>query len=235
MATENKKILHIESDISAIDDKQLAYEPTNDADLGFQMWGGKDGGSNVTKWLAKDKNARVLNLEATGNLTVGGNATITGTITADNFNFFNLYAETNTTALGTDSSILALTLGGSDYPEMNVDTRKSWKVCLTAQSIGSSNVGVFKRWEGNISFITGNDGGGVAFNKLTFGSLLPVTGSSVDSTVTLTDPVFAYSGSVEPYEIQITVEHENVTTIKTVDIEWTMEIQELSGVAKGWS
>lgn len=69
MATENVKILHIEDLISAISNTQIAIEPANDSDLGFRMWGGKDGAGTVTKWLAKDQDAFIKALRLTGSAT----------------------------------------------------------------------------------------------------------------------------------------------------------------------
>jgi hypothetical protein len=65
MALEEKRIFHIEDDISSILNTQLAVEDIADSDLGFKMWGGKDGDGNVTKFLAKNKPARVTTLDIT--------------------------------------------------------------------------------------------------------------------------------------------------------------------------
>lgn len=59
---EQIELLRIESEISAIGNKQLAVEPGADADLGFRMWGGKDAHGGTTKFLGKDKPARVKSL-----------------------------------------------------------------------------------------------------------------------------------------------------------------------------
>jgi len=56
----------VQSALSALLPKQMGVESVADADLSFQMWGGKDDNGNVTKWLAKDKAARL------DSLTVGG-------------------------------------------------------------------------------------------------------------------------------------------------------------------
>lgn len=59
MATTTKRIQRIQGPISALNAGQIGVENTADADLGFKMHGGKDGDGAVTKWLAKDKPARV--------------------------------------------------------------------------------------------------------------------------------------------------------------------------------
>lgn len=59
MATTPKRIQRIQGPISALNAGQIGVEDTVDADLGFRMHGGKDGAGGVTKWLAKDKPARV--------------------------------------------------------------------------------------------------------------------------------------------------------------------------------
>ena len=72
MAPRNEGILHIfDKLISAINSTQLAVEPTDDTDLGFRMWGGKDSAGNITKWLAKDKAARVATLTVQDLASVG--------------------------------------------------------------------------------------------------------------------------------------------------------------------
>lgn len=53
----------IEALISSIGALQMAIEPSNDVDLGFKMWGGKDSAGTPTKFLAKDKNARVNSMK----------------------------------------------------------------------------------------------------------------------------------------------------------------------------
>ena len=148
---------------------------------------------------------------------------------------FKLYGQTSTTSLGDDSDIMSFTLGDTDYPEIELDTIKSWGMKLTARTIGSSNVGVFKRWQGDWSFIIGNLGDGTANNRLSYGEINPVTGDNIDDNVTVENPVISISGSAAPYTIQVFVEHENITSAKVVDIEWVLEIKELTGVAKGWS
>ena len=71
MALVNKRIFRISDDISAINPQQIAVEPTPDPDLGFKMYGGKDDSGVVTKWLAKDRSARLTDLQLTGPETTG--------------------------------------------------------------------------------------------------------------------------------------------------------------------
>lgn len=54
---------------------EICNETVSDTDLSFKMWGGKDDSGNVTRWLAKDKKARVTDLtvsgQVVGNLGIG--------------------------------------------------------------------------------------------------------------------------------------------------------------------
>lgn len=68
---EEIKILHIEALLSAIDDMQIACEPTVDTDLGFRMWGGVDAYGNITRWLAKGEDAIINELVLNGPTTTG--------------------------------------------------------------------------------------------------------------------------------------------------------------------
>lgn len=71
MADQEIELSRIVAEITSIGITQLAVEPSPDADLGFRMWGGKDGSGGVTKWLAKDKAARVASMNLQ-NLVGGG-------------------------------------------------------------------------------------------------------------------------------------------------------------------
>ena len=63
MALKNESILHISTVLAAaLGNTQLGVEPTPDTDLNFRMWVGKDSGGNITKWIAKDKKARLASL-----------------------------------------------------------------------------------------------------------------------------------------------------------------------------
>lgn len=58
--TTNKRILHIETaDFTDLQNTQIGVMSGNDGDLGYQMWGGKDGSGSITRWLAKDQDIKV--------------------------------------------------------------------------------------------------------------------------------------------------------------------------------
>lgn len=62
-----RKIIHIETpDLNNLTAKQLGVQTNVDSDLGFRMWGGKDGAGYVTRWLSKDQAARVTSLTISG-------------------------------------------------------------------------------------------------------------------------------------------------------------------------
>lgn len=65
-------LARIEALISAVGLYQMAVEPIVDTDLGFRMWGGKDGSGVSTKFLAKDRAARVLSATITELSGTGG-------------------------------------------------------------------------------------------------------------------------------------------------------------------
>ncbi len=66
------------SGVANLNNNEICNETTSDADLSYRMWGGKDNSGGTTKWLAKDKNAQVVDLNVTGDITVVG-----GSITCD--------------------------------------------------------------------------------------------------------------------------------------------------------
>ena len=61
-----------------LENNEICNETTANATTGFKMWAGKDNDGNVTRWLAMDKNAQVVDLSVTGDITV-----LTGSITVD--------------------------------------------------------------------------------------------------------------------------------------------------------
>jgi len=70
---DTKQVKVFEISTALVDDlntKQICAETTSDTDLGFKMWGGKDVDGNITRWLAKDKNAQIADLKITGDVTV---------------------------------------------------------------------------------------------------------------------------------------------------------------------
>lgn len=72
---EQIALLGIESVIESIGNYQIAVEPTVDAQLGYRMWGAKDGAGGVTRFLAKNKPASVTSLNLTA-LAGGGTQVI---------------------------------------------------------------------------------------------------------------------------------------------------------------
>jgi hypothetical protein len=63
-ADTTTKIIYQQAVASAasVRSKQIGVNTTADSDLGFKMWFGKDADGNLTQWLAKDKNARMLSV-----------------------------------------------------------------------------------------------------------------------------------------------------------------------------
>lgn len=64
-ATTSVRIYQQVGNASSYQNKQLGIDTVPDAALGWRMWSGKDAVGGVTKWLAKDKPARVDSLEST--------------------------------------------------------------------------------------------------------------------------------------------------------------------------
>jgi hypothetical protein len=56
--------------------KQIGVQSSVDADLAYRMWGGKDASGDVTQFLAKDKPARVTEMESTGDYVLGATKAI---------------------------------------------------------------------------------------------------------------------------------------------------------------
>ena len=101
MALETYRIYHIVDAPEDICNKQICVDEAVDADLGWQMWCGRDdagGGPKtgaITKWLAKDKPARVasLNIQNLGAMaslmkTNGAGAVSAGLISIATLNSF---------------------------------------------------------------------------------------------------------------------------------------------------
>lgn len=134
---ETKKIIHIETaTISNVSSRQLAVETGVDADLGYRMWGGKDGQGAVTKWLAKDKKARVTDLTISG-IAGGGPGVLkhdnSGVITG----LASLTALTDVVVSSpTDDQILQYNTSLSRWENSNLDLNALSDVVVTTPSNG---------------------------------------------------------------------------------------------------
>lgn len=71
MPLETVEILHINALLSTVQNMQFGTEPSNDAQLGFQMSGVKDNLGVVHKFLEKGRNADILALMLSGATTTG--------------------------------------------------------------------------------------------------------------------------------------------------------------------
>ena len=85
MAEDVKINQIIVASLDSLNDRQIAHETTNDADLGWKMSGVKNDDSEVTKFLGKDKAARVSTLVTTGDVTIPS-----GTIVCDGLSLSTL-------------------------------------------------------------------------------------------------------------------------------------------------
>lgn len=83
MSVVTRRIFHISAASATLLNTQLCVEDSDDPDLGFRMWCGRDDvgigpqTGTVAKFLAKDKAARVTQLEATSRVLVPSGADIT--------------------------------------------------------------------------------------------------------------------------------------------------------------
>jgi hypothetical protein len=73
---EEKAIQHIVAPVEMVGVGQMSVEPDPDSALNFRMWGGKDMSGEVTRFLAKDKPARVNKITVTGPEVSGKGVTI---------------------------------------------------------------------------------------------------------------------------------------------------------------
>lgn len=134
---ETKKIIHIETaTVSNVSSRQLAVETGVDADLGYRMWGGKDGQGAVTKWLAKDKKARVTDLTISG-IAGGGPGVLkhdnSGVVTG----LASLTALTDVVVSSpTDDQILQYNTSLSQWENSNLDLNALSDVAVTTPSNG---------------------------------------------------------------------------------------------------
>ena len=121
--TTNVRIYHqAVASPASVQSKQIGVNTTADANLGFKMWFGKDADGNVTQFLAKSKNALVLNLGAdtckvkavysardTGLFKKADSAYIVG-LKADRVKFGEIRADTMTA-----TRVLTLTKNSGTY------------------------------------------------------------------------------------------------------------------------
>lgn len=71
MPLVEKRIYRISDDLSSLNAQQIGVQDTNDADLGYKMYGGKDDAGVLGLWPAKDKAARFSTLGLIGGSTTG--------------------------------------------------------------------------------------------------------------------------------------------------------------------
>jgi hypothetical protein len=69
--TEQVKILRIIDAITNLNEAQIGVEPNPDPDLGYRMFGGKDGLGNPVKFLSKDAPIQVTTATLTDGTTTG--------------------------------------------------------------------------------------------------------------------------------------------------------------------
>jgi hypothetical protein len=67
MTIKERRIFHINDLVGNIDNTQFCFEPIEDPDVGFRMFGYKTDDGDTFKCLAKDQNARIKDLVCLGN------------------------------------------------------------------------------------------------------------------------------------------------------------------------
>jgi hypothetical protein len=83
MSVVTRRIYHISAASTTLLNTQMGVEDSDDSDLGFRMWCGRDDvgigpkTGTITKFLAKDQKARVTDLEATNRVLVTSGADVT--------------------------------------------------------------------------------------------------------------------------------------------------------------
>jgi hypothetical protein len=88
MSVVTRRIYHISAASTTLLNTQMGVEDSADGDLGFRMWCGRDDvgigpqTGTITKFLAKDRNARVISLTATSRVLVTSGADITASAAA---------------------------------------------------------------------------------------------------------------------------------------------------------
>jgi hypothetical protein len=71
MALFPYRIFRIQDAVASINDGQICIEDGNDSDLGFRMFGYKDGNGVTQKCLAKNQDAYIQDLRLSGSTTIG--------------------------------------------------------------------------------------------------------------------------------------------------------------------
>lgn len=138
---EEKKILRIEDSISNVSNGQIAVEATADPDLGYIMFGGKNYLGQATKFLAKDKPARLTTLKLTGATTIGELGILkhdtVGAITGGQLTLTELNDLISDATLG--PSYWSRDAGGFLYPVTTTDTLVIGDGTISQPSIGFDN------------------------------------------------------------------------------------------------
>lgn len=90
MAEDIRAYHIVVSSLNSLNVRQYGMESTNDADLGWKMTGCKNNSSEVTKFLGKDKAARVSTFTATGAVTITSGSITIDTLSLSTLNNYQL-------------------------------------------------------------------------------------------------------------------------------------------------
>lgn len=149
------------SALSSLNDSQIAFESTTDADLSWKMFGGKNADSEITKFLGKDKNARVADFEATGDVTI-----VSGTMTIDSISLSTaqsnqvMYGDfQQTSTFKWESS--KLRVGSTNTPEYLVDVESTTQDHMRIENSNNNSESPLLMFEKTSSSPADNDGCGL--------------------------------------------------------------------------
>ena len=238
MATTDVKIIRINQLISSIDPKQIAIEPSNNAISGIKDLGFKDADGNERHCATIDANARLVDLEVTGDLTatISSDNVTEGTtnkfVTAAQQTWLTntgdvdavvdahkvLYGTTITTSVSSNTDILAETLGDTDYPTVGPSNLKSWHGTLTAVSYNDSDRNVLSKWLIDISFVEID-----AYSNLGIYDHMIQPLYSANTNAVLTPTISDIS--IDINEVKITVQHTSTSSVKA-EILWILQFTE---------
>lgn len=189
--TTYAEIYRIHAQLSNLNSGQIGIESSVDADLGFKMWGGKNYEGTVSRWLAKDQNARVAKLWLNDASTMGAsgylmhdlNGLVSGlhtpiiSITADDTVTGDVIFEGD--GVSQSGNTFTFSGGGLEYTEgVGID--------ITSQVVSLDHLGIEDLTNPGADRILFWDDSEMAAKWLSLGSNLSISGTTINSTDTNT-------------------------------------------------
>jgi hypothetical protein len=129
---------------ASVQSKQIGVNTSADANLGYKMWFGKDADGNITQFLAKDKNARMLSVRQDSSFSkvdtawrYKGDTAYIGGLKADRFYF----GTENGTKIIADTLVVKNTTNGVMLDSINGVRLIGTATCWEDVNVGAITLG----------------------------------------------------------------------------------------------